>query len=56
MGKALGAMQGAGKWYVQHATSAGKQINTGKCGKVPGTQKQPESMKRVENIQNVQFH
>ena len=34
----------------------GKWISVEQSGEVPGTRKQPESVKRVKNIQNLQFH
>ena len=34
----------------------GKRISAEQSGEVPGTRKQPESVKRVKNIQNPQFH
>ena len=49
-------MRGTGKRSRWCATSAGKQISTEQSGEVPGTWKQPESVKRVKNVQNPQFH
>ena len=49
-------MQGTGMRSRWCTTSMGKRISAGECRKAPGTQKQLESVKRVKNIQNLQFH
>ena len=49
-------MRGVGKRSGWCATSAGKRISAEQSGEVPETWKQLESVKRVKNVQNLQFH